>query len=120
MSGFQLEDVVSITTTCSNAERFGHGVLKLDLLLYWPTTATLKKKENDKMKNNVVTKKKKKLTQHMVLVLQGRSPLFGDPIKLKVLYKEVVPDRDTAVKREKELREEYKDVEALSVQFFSL
>lgn len=72
------------------------------------------------MKNNVVTKKKKKLTQHIVLVSQGRSSLFGDPIKLKVLYKEVVPDRDTAVKREKELREEYKDVEALSVQFFSL
>lgn len=71
------------------------------------------------MKTNIV-KKKKAPTQHMVLVLQGRSALWGNPIPIKKLYSEIVPDRETAIRRDKELREEYKDVEALSVQYFSL
>lgn len=72
------------------------------------------------MKNDVkkeVTKKRP--TKQKLVVSQGRA-LIGDPIEYKVLYTEVVSDRETAKIREKELKEEYKDTEAVSVQYFSL
>lgn len=62
---------------------------------------------------------KKNPTRHKLVVAQGR--VMGTPqIPYKVLYTEIVPDKETAKIREKELREEYKDVDALSVVSFSL
>ena len=72
------------------------------------------------MKNDVKKEviKKRPTTQKLV-VSQGRA-LIGDPVEYKILYTEVVSDRETAKIREKELKEEYKDTEAVSVQYFSL
>ena len=62
---------------------------------------------------------KKNPTRHKIIVEQGR--IIGTPqVPHKVLYTEIVPDKETAKIREKELREEYKDVDALSVVSFSL
>ena len=62
---------------------------------------------------------KKNSTKHKIIVEQGRQ--FGSPIvPYKVLHTEIVPDKETAKIREKELREEYKDIDALSVVSFSL
>lgn len=72
------------------------------------------------MKNDVKKEViKKRPTKQKLVVSQGRV-LIGDPIEYKVLYTEVVSDRETAKVREKELKEEYKDIEAVSVQYFSL
>ena len=72
------------------------------------------------MKNDVKKEViKKRPTKQKIVVSQGRA-LIGDPIEYKVLYTEVVSDRETAKIREKELKEEYKDTEAVSVQYFSL
>ena len=72
------------------------------------------------MKNDVKKEIiKKRPTKQKLVVSQGRA-LIGDPIEYKVLYTEVVSDRETAKIREKELKEEYKDTEAVSVQYFSL
>lgn len=62
---------------------------------------------------------KKNPTRHKIIVEQGRT--IGTPqVPYKVLYTEIVPNKETAKIREKELREEYKDVDALSVVSFSL
>ena len=72
------------------------------------------------MKNDVKKEViKKRHTKQKLVVSQGRV-LIGDPIEYKVLYTEVVSDRETSKIREKELKEEYKDTEAVSVQYFSL
>lgn len=72
------------------------------------------------MKNDVKKEViKKRPTRQKLVVSQGRA-LIGDPIEYKVLYTEVVSDRETAKIREKELKEEYRDTEAVSVQYFSL
>lgn len=72
------------------------------------------------MKNDVKKEViKKRPTRQKLVVSQGRT-LIGDPIEYKVLYTEIVSDRETAKIREKELKEEYKDTEAVSVQYFSL
>lgn len=72
------------------------------------------------MKNDVKKEViKKRPTKQKLVVSQGRV-LIGDPIEYKVLYTEVVSDKETAKVREKELKEEYKDTEAVSVQYFSL
>ena len=58
-------------------------------------------------------------TRHKIIVEQGRT--MGTPyIPHKVLYTEIVPDKETAKTREKELGEEYKDTDALSIVSFSL
>ena len=59
---------------------------------------------------------KKNPTRYKIIVEQGRT--IGTPYK--VLYTEIVPDKETAKTREKELREEYKDTDALSIVSFSL
>ena len=41
-------------------------------------------------------------------------------IPYKLLYSEIVANEEIAKARVKELKEEYKDVEALSVHYFSL
>ena len=62
---------------------------------------------------------KKNPTRHKIIVEQGRT--VGTPyVPHKVLYTEIVPDKETAKTREKELREEYKDTNALSIVSFSL
>lgn len=67
-------------------------------------------KEQVKLKNS---------TRQKIIVEQGRQ--FGSPIvPYKVLHTEIVPDKETVKTREKELREEYKDIDALSVVSFSL
>ena len=72
------------------------------------------------MKNDVKKEAiKKRPTRQKLVVSQGRA-LIGDPVEYKILYTEVVSDRETAKIREKELKEEYKDTEAVSVQYFSL
>lgn len=62
---------------------------------------------------------KKNPIRHKIIVEQGRQ--FGSPIvPYKVLHTEIVPDKETVKIREKELREEYEDIDALSVVSFSL
>ena len=62
---------------------------------------------------------KKNPTRYKIIVEQGRT--MGTPyIPHKVLYTEIVPDKEIAKTREKELREEYKDTDALSIVSFSL
>ncbi len=69
--------------------------------------------------NNKQVTIKKNPTRQKIVVEQGRQ--FGTPIvEHKVLYTEIVPDLDTAKQRIKELEEEYKEVDALSVSYFSL
>ena len=72
-------------------------------------------KKDDK-KQEVV---KKRPTRQKMIVEQGRV-LMGEPVEYKVLYTEIVSDAVTAKQREKELKEEYKDIEAVSVHYFSL
>ncbi len=58
-------------------------------------------------------------TRHKIIIEQGRA--MGTPrVPYKVLHTEIVPDKETAKVREKELREEYKDTDALSIVSFSL
>lgn len=62
---------------------------------------------------------KKNPTRHKIIVEQGRQ--MGTPIvEHKVLHTEITPDVDTAKIRVKELQEEYKDTDALSINYFSL
>ena len=62
---------------------------------------------------------KKNPTRQKIIVEQGRS--MGTPfVPYKVLYTEVAPDLETAKKRVAELKEEYKETDALSVHYFSL
>ena len=62
---------------------------------------------------------KKNPTRQKIIVEQGRQ--FGTPIvEHKVLYTEIAPDLEIAKQRVKELQEEYKETDALSVSYFSL
>lgn len=62
---------------------------------------------------------KKNSTRQKIIVEQGRQ--FGTPIvEYKILYTEITPDLETAKQRVKELQEEYKETDALSVSYFSL
>lgn len=62
---------------------------------------------------------KKQPTKHKIVVTQGR--VMSNPqIEYKVLYTEVVPDRDTSKVRVKELLEQYKEVDSVSVCAFSM
>lgn len=62
---------------------------------------------------------KKNPTKFKILVEQGRA--MGTPIiEHRVLYTEVVANKEVAKTREKELREEYKDIDGLSIVSFSL
>lgn len=63
--------------------------------------------------------KVKNPTKQKIIVEQGRA-MVGEPILHKVLYTEVVENVNKAKERVKELQEEYKDVEALSICYFSL
>jgi len=65
-----------------------------------------------------VTKIKKPIRQKIV-VEQGRV-LIGEPLPYKVLYTEIVESVEKAKERIKELKEQYKDTEALSVHYFGL
>ena len=58
-------------------------------------------------------------TRQKIIVAQGRA--MGTPyIPFTILHTEVVADAKAAKERVKELQEEYKDTEALSVSYFSL
>ena len=62
---------------------------------------------------------KKNPTRYKIIVAQGRA--MGTPqVPYKTLYTEIVGSKEEAKVREKELREEYKNVDALSVSYFSL
>ena len=63
--------------------------------------------------------KVKNPTKQKIIVEQGRA-MVGELIPHKVLYTEVVENINKAKERIKELQEEYKDVEALSICYFSL
>ena len=70
-------------------------------------------------KDEKVQVRKKNPTRHKLIVAQCRT--MGTPeIPYKTLYTEIVGSKEEAKIREKELREEYKDVDALSVSYFSL
>ena len=62
---------------------------------------------------------KKNPTRQKIVVAQGRA--FGTPkVQFKVLYTEIVADATIAKDRVKELHNEYKDTDALSINYFSL
>ena len=63
--------------------------------------------------------KAKNPTKQKIVVAQGRA--MGSPIvPFKVLHTEIATDAATAKERVKELLVEYKDTDALSVNYFSL
>lgn len=62
---------------------------------------------------------KKNPTKFKILVEQGRA-MRTPIIEHRVLYTEVVANKEVAKTREKELREEYKDIDGLSIVSFSL
>lgn len=62
---------------------------------------------------------KKNPTRQKIIVAQGRA--MGTPeVPYKTLYTEIVDSKEIAKERVKELNEEYKDVDALSISYFSL
>ena len=62
---------------------------------------------------------KKNPTRQKIIVEQGR--IMGIPqVPYKVLYTEIVASKENAKERVKELLEEYRDVDALSINYFSL
>lgn len=64
-------------------------------------------------------KVQKNPTKQKIVVAQGRA--LGSPvIPFKVLHTEVAVDAATAKERIKELVTEYKDTDALSINYFSL
>ena len=70
-------------------------------------------------KNETVVKKVKTAQSQKIIVEQGRS--MGTPyVPYKVLYTEKGSNIEEAKKRVTELKEEYKDVDALSVHYFSV
>ena len=62
---------------------------------------------------------KKKPTKQKIIVGQGRT-ISAPQIPFKILYTEIVASKENAKERVKELLEEYKDIDALSVSYFSL
>ena len=72
-----------------------------------------------KKTDNIVQVIKKNPTKQKIIVGQGRS--MGTPyIPYKILYTEIVADKESAKVRVKELNEEYKNIDALSINYFSL
>ena len=62
---------------------------------------------------------KKNPTRQKIVVAQGRQ--YSQPIvDFKVIHTEVVEDASVAKERIKELKEEYKETDALSISYFSL
>lgn len=71
------------------------------------------------MKTDVKNVVIKKPVRQKMIVAQGRA--MGTPfVPYKVLHTEIVDSLEDAKTREKELKEEYKDIDALSVSYFSL
>lgn len=72
-----------------------------------------------KKTDNIVQVIKKNPTKQKIIVGQGRR--MGTPyVPYKILYTEIVADKESAKVRVKELNEEYKDIDALSINYFSL
>ena len=70
-------------------------------------------------KTDVKNTVKKNPTRQKIVIAQGRA--FGTPeVPFKVLYTEIVADATIAKDRVKELHNEYKDIDALSINYFSL
>lgn len=63
--------------------------------------------------------KKKNPVRQKLIVEQGRA-MFEPKVPFKVLYTEIVPSKEDAEIRLKELKEEYKDTDAVSINYFSL
>lgn len=62
---------------------------------------------------------KKNPTRQKIVVEQGRA--MGTPIvEHKIIYTEIVEDLKIAKEKIKELHEKYKDIDALSISYFSL
>ena len=61
----------------------------------------------------------KKPIRQKIIVEQGRV-LIGEPLPYKILYTEIVESIEKAKQRVQELKEEYKDTEALSIHYFGL
>lgn len=62
---------------------------------------------------------KKNPTRQKIIVAQGRA--MGTPnVPYQTLHTEIVESVDRAKERVKELREEYKNIDALSITYFSL
>ena len=62
---------------------------------------------------------KKNPTKQKIIVGQGRT-ISTPQIPFKILYTEIVASKENAKERVKELLEEYKNTDALSVSYFSL
>ena len=70
-------------------------------------------------KQEVKNEVKKNPTRQKIVVEQGRQ--LGNPIvEHKILHTEIVADVQTAKTRVEELKNEYKETDALSVSYFSL
>lgn len=63
--------------------------------------------------------KAKNPTRQKIIIEQGRA-MIGELVPYKVLYTEIVENVNKAKERIKELQEEYKNTEALSIHYFSL
>jgi hypothetical protein len=61
----------------------------------------------------------KKDQRQKIMVAQGRV-LIGAPVPFKVLHTEFVGSTKLAKERVAQLREEYKDIDGLSVSYFSV
>lgn len=72
-----------------------------------------------KKTDNIVQVIKKNPTKQKIIVGQGRS-METPYVPYKILYTEIVADKESAKVRVKELNEEYKDIDALSINYFSL
>lgn len=62
---------------------------------------------------------KKNPVRQKLVVEQGRA-MFEPHVPFKVLHTEIVASKEEAEVRLKELKEEYKDVDAVSINYFSL
>ena len=63
--------------------------------------------------------KVKNPTKQKIIVEQGRA-MIGEPIPYKILYTEIVENAKRAKERIEELKNEYQNIEALSIHYFSL
>lgn len=72
-----------------------------------------------KIADSKTKKVQKNPTRQKIIVAQGRA--FGTPyVPYKTIHTEIVTSVEIAKTRQKELIEEYKDIDAVSVSYFSL
>lgn len=71
----------------------------------------------DDSKKNVVIKKPQ---AQKVMVTRGRHPMFGEEIPMETLFQKKVESVEEAKELENQLKEEYKNQDAISVFHFGI